>query len=419
MSRIIIEGSRFLRNLEEVDPGLTSVSWTVDENCPICNRPDEVVQLAELRGTESSSMGTALCMRCLHCFQNRRPDATWLAGYYRHQWDERGRDQIGLDPAVTKAGDTEVFDYCHGVVGPGARVLDVGCGFGEKLLPFKKHGCEVIGIEPSEHRADYCSQRMGIDCRCIGIEEIIDHFGDEKFDLIYSSHVLEHVSDPVGFLQNVRSVLEEGGLLYLAVPNILGTFLPWVFHFAPHISLFSRHSLHRMLAGEGFDVISSVESRELKVLARVSQSIEVPSGVDDDLRQEFLSLLSEKIVDTFYVRGVYNEESSSRLSVFFKSTDDPMQYFNHELLSVKPSTVITRLMLRAAGNSRIFERLARSRLLHWWFGRYPAFRYFGFRIEEDLVPTSVRQNGFVDFSLINLPVEISYPNTPSAPFWVK
>jgi len=52
MSRIIIERGRFLRDFEEVDPGLTSVLWTVDENCPICNRPDEVVQLAELMGTD-------------------------------------------------------------------------------------------------------------------------------------------------------------------------------------------------------------------------------------------------------------------------------------------------------------------------------------------------------------------------------
>ena len=80
-------------------------------------------------------------------------------------------------------GDTKVSDYCEGLVDQGARVLDIGCGFGEKLLPFKENGCEVIGIEPSQHRAKHCREHLGIDCRDISVEEIADHFGDEKFDL--------------------------------------------------------------------------------------------------------------------------------------------------------------------------------------------------------------------------------------------
>lgn len=41
----------------------------------------------------------------------------------------------------------------------------------------------------------------------------------KKFDYIFATYVLEHVQDAVGFLQQVRNLLSEHGLLFLVVPN--------------------------------------------------------------------------------------------------------------------------------------------------------------------------------------------------------
>lgn len=46
-----------------------------------------------------------------------------------------------------------------------------------------------------------------------------EKFGDKKFDYVVSSHNLEHIPDPIRFLQGCRAILKEGGILSLAVPD--------------------------------------------------------------------------------------------------------------------------------------------------------------------------------------------------------
>jgi len=42
---------------------------------------------------------------------------------------------------------------------------------------------------------------------------------EKKFDYIFATYVLEHVSDTIGFLKRVRSLLSDHGLLFIVVPN--------------------------------------------------------------------------------------------------------------------------------------------------------------------------------------------------------
>jgi len=41
----------------------------------------------------------------------------------------------------------------------------------------------------------------------------------KKFDYIFATYVLEHVSDAIGFLKHARSLLSEHGQLFVVVPN--------------------------------------------------------------------------------------------------------------------------------------------------------------------------------------------------------
>jgi SAM-dependent methyltransferase len=52
------------------------------------------------------------------------------------------------------------------------------------------------------------------------IAELVEaKFGNEKFDYILSSHNLEHMPDPIGFLLGCERVLKPGGIVSLAVPD--------------------------------------------------------------------------------------------------------------------------------------------------------------------------------------------------------
>lgn len=46
----------------------------------------------------------------------------------------------------------------------------------------------------------------------------------DKFDYIIASHVLEHIADPIGWLDGCTKILKEGGIIFLALPDRRFTF---------------------------------------------------------------------------------------------------------------------------------------------------------------------------------------------------
>lgn len=104
------------------------------------------------------------------------------------------------------------------VLEPAAHVLDVGAGSGEFAYLMTRLGKTVKGIEPNSAYATYCREALGLDVHTAHLSP--DLFPPEQFDLIRLNHVLEHLNDPIAYLQQIAIWLKEPGLLYIEVPNI-------------------------------------------------------------------------------------------------------------------------------------------------------------------------------------------------------
>jgi SAM-dependent methyltransferase len=96
-----------------------------------------------------------------------------------------------------------------------SRVLDVGAGTGHvaqslrALLPDARISC----VEESEALAALLLQR--------GFEvsrDVASIAPDRKFDAILLMEVVEHVPDPVGFLEQIRPLLASQGRIFLTTP---------------------------------------------------------------------------------------------------------------------------------------------------------------------------------------------------------
>ena len=101
--------------------------------------------------------------------------------------------------------------------GGNARVLDIACGPGTGLVPFREAGYSVLGIDLHPTRVRYACEKYGIEV-VQGIFESHD-FQDRVFDVIICSHFLEHAHQPLNILKKVRGLLFDGGVLYVEVPN--------------------------------------------------------------------------------------------------------------------------------------------------------------------------------------------------------
>ena len=110
-------------------------------------------------------------------------------------------------------------------IGPGRRVLDLGCGWGPLLDYVRRRGGEGVGVTLSSAQAASC-RRHGLDVHVADAREVTgETFG--PFDAVASLGAFEHFCSPEDYEQgrqdavyrdlfsHIAGVLPAGGRLYL------------------------------------------------------------------------------------------------------------------------------------------------------------------------------------------------------------
>lgn len=139
---------------------------------------------------------------------------------------------------------------------PAAKLLDVGCGSGDFLVPMHHCGWDVLGLEPDPEavRTAQSTHRLPV---VQGTLETVE-LETGGFDAVSMLHVLEHVPDPSATLRRVWKLLRPGGRLLLITPNAhsLGARVfacSWIGWEPPrHLHIFTSPSLQRLLMATGF-----------------------------------------------------------------------------------------------------------------------------------------------------------------------
>ena len=141
-------------------------------------------------------------------------------------------------------------------------LLEVGAAAGFFLDAARRAGIDAEGIEIADGAAEYGRTQLGVQVLTASLEEAVQSGAvDRRFDAVCAFHVLEHVVDPLRFLDAAGSLLGETGVLALEVPNRaaaaavrLGSAWP---HIQPrfHHWHFTPDSIRRLLGRGGFDVV--------------------------------------------------------------------------------------------------------------------------------------------------------------------
>ena len=189
--------------------------------------------------------------RLHHYFRNRGIDPAYYLSFQLPQWL---KEELPADR--------------------NARILDIGCGFGQMLLRLRDEGYRNIsGIDIGSESVEFC-QSQGLNVRRINS---IEEFAQEQagqYDLILMSHVLEHIpkEETISTLSAIRSLLAAGGSYIVMVPNAQSaTGVYWMYEDFTHHLLFTAGGLRYALLSAGFEKIEFPDPACLKGLSPLAR----------------------------------------------------------------------------------------------------------------------------------------------------
>lgn len=158
--------------------------------------------------------------------------------------------------------------FLHLIDPRGLRMLDLGCGGGHNGEMLKKAGArEVVGVELNHGAATDARSRLDsvIECDLGTLEP--ETLGEEPFDAILASDVLEHLVDAEGVLAAAVSRLRPGGAVVVSLPNVASVYVfvqlllkTWprrnsgIFD-RTHVRFFAKRDMVRLLQGAGLQVL--------------------------------------------------------------------------------------------------------------------------------------------------------------------
>ena len=187
-------------------------------NCPFCGSDQSSVY--ERFGSELQYTYVR-CHQCKLIYQSPRPvynkhfiDAAY-AEYYQYADNITIDDFSNIRESGVAMFKKEV-DHLLKFDKKRTAVLDIGSGMGTFLYAAKPHYKEVLGLDVSEQMGGFVTKQLGVP---VHIRQFDDFTYPVKFSLIHMSHVLEHVPDPNKWLQKAKTMLDEGGILVVNVPN--------------------------------------------------------------------------------------------------------------------------------------------------------------------------------------------------------
>jgi len=158
----------------------------------------------------------AKCTECGLVFRNPRPSYETIKEYYKDDYSN-----IFLEEQ-TKSYRKGIFRHflATSIKDKGeGRLLDVGSGYGIFLSLAKDLGWEVYGIELSMDACQFARKNFGLNVFCGDLKEA--SFPKDHFDVVTLWNILDHTTNPLEQLLEIKRILKDNGLLFIRLPNFL------------------------------------------------------------------------------------------------------------------------------------------------------------------------------------------------------
>jgi hypothetical protein len=189
-----------------------------DKSCPACGEGNTV--------PVRRKYGVTALYRCPSCevmFRVPKPSPEKEARFYQRDYQQGFTTDCPAENELTRLMECRFVgtekDYSAYITAllalglePGNSICDFGCSWGYGSWQMSQAGYRVHSWEVSIPRARYAAEKM----RC---ELCTPDMLPEKVDCFFSSHVVEHLTNPRLLWQTARDVLKPGGKIVTFLPN--------------------------------------------------------------------------------------------------------------------------------------------------------------------------------------------------------
>jgi len=230
-------------------------------NCPICDYKEFEV----LANSDRYAMGvqTVICNNCSMIYINPRPTELEMNNFYKNHYrsfyeaiEIPTETYINNGPFKSRA--RFVKKVLKEYLKKSKTVLDVGCAEGTLLSMIESDypNIHTQGIEPSLGFGEYAKQNLKGNVFIGSYQDFIKTLGNTEYDIVTSTHVLEHILNPKQYLLGLKKMMHIDSILYVEVPNIMNDKVNGLgaVHLG-HVLSFDIQTLERLLNVCGFEVL--------------------------------------------------------------------------------------------------------------------------------------------------------------------
>lgn len=245
----------------------------VAQACPLCSEKQDVIIQGHVPNENDPSLVTVIqekgysfcnCRNIFFTDWSNIEQGTYDPNYYKKYASEH------IDNLMTNMAMN--FYQTIKRTAPATTqpsILEIGAINPSIMNFFKLNGFSTLGL-------DICDHPFGDHKLAVGNFE--DLKIENKFDVIWASHVFEHFKDPIEAIRKCNDILNPGGVLFIAMPDpyfidFKNPYLWGHWHLKEHHILWDMESFSDVLRENGFEIIETNRNTGIEQICVLDYSI--------------------------------------------------------------------------------------------------------------------------------------------------
>lgn len=219
--------------------------------CPVCKDGEGIYIAGYTKNGIRSSLHE--CRKCHVQFflPFLNPGSHW----YEKMSDYSLKDIVklkvnrGAQKAFLKKGD---------IFKKGSLLLELGCGSGEFIAETQKRGLETYGVDFDQKGIEVAKRHFHLkEVMAMPFDVFFSKTDLPQFDYIVFFEVIEHIDNPLEFIQNVKKLLKPEGRVFLSTPSRERMLVDWnSWDFPPHhLTRWNKQAIENIFSKAGFKVV--------------------------------------------------------------------------------------------------------------------------------------------------------------------